>query len=365
MGYKFLNQGSTAELFIFGDIAWWGTTADQFRHELTAIEAGKPLVVNINSNGGDPIDATAIYNLLAARKNTTTRVMGIAASAASIIAQAGNPREIVTNGWLMIHEPVVEVFGGNEATLRSAAEGLAAIKSGIVDTYAKRSGRGQDEVRALMAAETWWTGEQAVAAGFADAVVPSMVIQNSARFEASAFSKFKRVPQDVIQSWGLPPHFTNSMSTLSDFLASFKPAPSGPSERETKLLRVLAKAGVDAAGVDALVAAPDDDGLSRVIEAAITTGKQAEVALRTTAESNLATIVAALTSNGVKVEPDKLDQVGPALQARVEAIASKKMMVAAAARGIPPLPTEPGRVNGGIQRPKTLTEQCLEASKSA
>jgi len=355
VGYKFLNAGPTAELSIYNDIAWYGTSAEQFRAELQAI-GPKPLLVRISSNGGDPIDATAIYNLLASRKNTTTRVDGIAASAASIIAQAGSPREIVSNGWLMIHEPVV-VAAGNEAAMRSAAQALSVVKAGMVQTYAGRSGKSPEEIQALMAAETWYTAEQAKANGFVDTVVDSLEMQAAIRFEPQALAKFKSIPAAVMATYGLPPQQPNNdvMSKLSDFLNSFKP---GPSEREQKLVRLLAKADLDP---EALIAADGDEGLHRVIEAAITSGITAEKTRRETIEANLGKITGALTASGIQFDAEKLETLGATIQSRVDEIASRKMVTAAASRGFAPVPTTPGETNGARPTARTYTEQCVEA----
>jgi len=365
VGYKFLNAGPTAELFIYNDIAWYGTSADQFRSELQAIRP-KPLLVRISSNGGDPIDATAIYNLLASRKNTTTRVDGMAASAASIIAQAGSPREIVSNGWLMIHEPVV-VAAGNEATMRSAAQALSVVKAGMVQTYAGRSGKSPEEIQALMAAETWYTAEQAKANGFVDTVVDSLGVQAAFSFDPQALAKFKNVPPAVLATLsnskppvcGSSPQLINNdatlMSKLSEFLNSFKP---GPSEREQKLVRLLAKADCDP---EALISSDGDEGLHRVIEAAITSGTAAEKTRRETVEANLGKIAGALTASGIQFDPEKLETLGASIQARVDQIASRKMVTAAASRGFAPVATQPGETNGARATARTYTEQCVEA----
>ena len=217
------------------DIGWFGTSADQFRRELAAVGT-KPLLVRIHSNGGDPVDAQAIHNLIATRKNTTTRVDGLAASAASLISQGGTPREMVSNGWLMIHEPSIANPTGTEANARSSAQALAVIKAGMVDTYAQRSGKSPQEIQALMAAETWLTAEEAKANGFIDTVVAPLAVQAS--FDPKTLASFKNIPPAVLATFstqppvcGSSPQLLNNestfMSKLSEFLNSFKAPPPG------------------------------------------------------------------------------------------------------------------------------------------
>jgi len=360
-----LNSGAAAELFIYNDISWLGTTADQFRSDLKLV-GDKPLLVRINSQGGNPVDAVAIYNLLASRRNTTTRVDGMAASAASIIAQAGNPRQIATNAWLMIHEPIVASASGNESDMRAAAESLAAVKTGMAQTYAKRSGKSLAEVQQLMAAETWYTGQQALDAGFADEVVDSIELSASTRLDPKAVSHFKNAPPQLIvtHDLGLPPAATNKendfMATFAEFLNSWKP---GPSDREQRLVKILAKAQVDP---EALLGEKDDDGLTRAIEAFKAHAVAEEVVRRETVQASLDSVMAGLVSAGVTVDLTKLTELAAAIQARLDAIASRKMVTLAASRGIPAQATAAGAVNGATAgAPPTYTQQCVEAKAQA
>lgn len=129
--------------------------------------------VSINSPGGEVFGGIAIYNglraLAAAGARIEVTVIGVAASIASVIAMAGDRIEIAEGAFVMVHNAWT-LGAGNAEDLRVAAAMLDKIDSGIVATYVGRTGRREDEIRALMQADTIMTADEAVAAGFADAV---------------------------------------------------------------------------------------------------------------------------------------------------------------------------------------------------
>lgn len=169
--YEIKNQdGDTATVRIYDEIGYWGTTADQFASDLDAITAAE-IEVQINSPGGEVFDGIAIYNVLRAHPaKITTRVDGIAASAASIIVQAGDHRVMLAAGQLMIHEAWGLCVGPAD-DMRAYADILEQQNGVLAGIYAARSGRPVDEMRALMTAETWLTDHGAVDAGLADEVI--------------------------------------------------------------------------------------------------------------------------------------------------------------------------------------------------
>ncbi len=150
-----------------GDEDWGGFSAATMKRSLAA--AGKaPLLVLLNSPGGDAFEGVAIYNLLRAHAgNVTVRVLGLAASAASVIAMAGDRIEIGEAAFLMIHS-AWGIVAGNRNDMREFANTLDALDTGIAELYASRSGLPTAEVLSLMEAETWMSGADAVKLGFAD-----------------------------------------------------------------------------------------------------------------------------------------------------------------------------------------------------
>ena len=154
---------------------WWtgeGVTAKRVAASLRAI-GDADVVVNINSPGGDYFEGLAIYNLLREhRGRVTVKVIGIAASAASVIAMAGDEVQIARAGFLMIHNAWVTT-SGDRHQLKETADWLAPFDATAADIYAVRTGLKAAEVGVLLDKETWIGGNEAVEKGFADSLLPS------------------------------------------------------------------------------------------------------------------------------------------------------------------------------------------------
>lgn len=189
-----------AEIDIYDDIGYWGVSAEQVRKELRAITAPE-IIVRINSRGGDVFDGVAIHNdLVAHPARVHVMVSGLAASAASIIAMAGDRITVPSSAFLMIHEAWT-VAAGNKAKLLKTIAALGTIDAALATTYAQRSGLPREEVEAMMAAETWLDGEAAVAKGFADAAPkPEAEPAPQARIDLSMFAA---VPDRAARLYGL------------------------------------------------------------------------------------------------------------------------------------------------------------------
>ena len=138
---------------------------------LTALaEADGDLTVHINSGGGIATDGSAIHALLAARPGRTDVVIdGIAASAASLIAMAGETVTMSLGSVMMIHDPA-SITIGTAADHEKSAEALNALGTTYARVYAQKTGGTVEDARAIMQSETWMTPDQAVEQGFADAI---------------------------------------------------------------------------------------------------------------------------------------------------------------------------------------------------
>lgn len=145
------------------------------------------VTVRINSPGGAVSDGLAIYNALQRRGDVTVVIDGLAASIASMIAMAGHPVQIAENGLLMIHAPWMASAEGNAAELRQIADTLDAHAQAMVGAYASKSGKTREQVLQIMADETWFDAEQALAAGFVDSIIPALDAAASVRFDLSHF----------------------------------------------------------------------------------------------------------------------------------------------------------------------------------
>lgn len=169
-GYSIQNAaGDEAVVRIYDEIWWLGVNALDLTTELDTITAPK-IRVEINSPGGDVWDGIAIYNALRNHPAViTTRVDGMAASIASVIAQAGDHRVMVAASQMMIHN-AWGMTVGDRADHEDMAGILQQQDEVIAGVYASRSGKDADHFRALMDAETWFTASTAVAEGLADEV---------------------------------------------------------------------------------------------------------------------------------------------------------------------------------------------------
>ena len=149
-----------------------GVTAKRIAAALRSI-GERDVTVNINSPGGDLFEGLAIYNLLREHKGSVTvKVLGVAASAASIIAMAGDEIQIARAGFLMIHNAWI-LAAGNRHDLRSYADYLEPFDASMVDVYAARTGQDAGSIGKMMDGETWIGGSAAVEQGFADALLAS------------------------------------------------------------------------------------------------------------------------------------------------------------------------------------------------
>ena len=147
-----------------------GVTAKRVAAALRSI-GNKDVVVTINSPGGDYFEGLAIYNLLREHPaKVTARIVGIAASAASVIAMAADEVQIARAGFLMIHNTWV-VAAGDRHAMRDVADWLEPFDLAAVDIYAARSGIEAKEIGRMLDRETWIGGADAVDKGFADSLL--------------------------------------------------------------------------------------------------------------------------------------------------------------------------------------------------
>lgn len=206
-----------------------GVTTKRIAAALRSLGAG-PVTVNVNSPGGDMFEGLAIYNLLREHKGeVTVKVLGLAASAASVIAMAGDTVQIARAGFLMIHNAWV-IAAGNRNDLRDVADWLEPFDAAMADIYAARSGMDLKAAAKLMDAESWIGGSAAIDQGLADELLPSDQVGKG---EASASASAVRRLECALRASGMPK--TEAMRLISEFKSSLgDPAGSGegdPTER--------------------------------------------------------------------------------------------------------------------------------------
>lgn len=195
--YTIRAQSTGAEVVIYDEIGAYGVSAKGFLAELGALPDATPLALRLNSPGGSVFDAVAIYNAIKRHTGTVTVwIDGIAASAASYIAMAGDEVIMPENAFLMIHDPAGMVMG-TAIDMRAMAEALDKIKGSLLQGYAAKSGRPQEEIAPLMAAETWLDAKDALDLGFADRIAEPVRI--AARFDVG---RFRNAPPVLVEDAG-------------------------------------------------------------------------------------------------------------------------------------------------------------------
>lgn len=180
---KAAKQKDSADIYIYdpigGGLFSEGVTAKQFVKDLNALSNVKNINLHINSPGGSVFEALAIYNALKEHPaNVITNIDGIAASAATFIALAGDTIVMAENAMFMIHNPW-SMTAGDAEDLRKEADVLDKLRDSMVGIYMGRFGGTEEELSAALDAETWYSAEEAMNAGFID------VIKNESKAAAS------------------------------------------------------------------------------------------------------------------------------------------------------------------------------------
>lgn len=218
------RDDNTIDVFDVIGLDYWtgeGVTAKHVSDALRRI-GERDVVVNINSPGGDVFEGLAIYNLLREHKGAVTvRVLGLAASAASVIAMAGDEVQIARAGFLMIHNAWM-LAAGNRHDFREYADFLEPIDTSMADIYAARSGQELEAIQRMMDGETWIGSNAAIDQGLADALLPSDEIE--AGEEKPAAIAVRRV-ENALRASGMPR--SEAQRLISEFKASLRDAAGG------------------------------------------------------------------------------------------------------------------------------------------
>ena len=243
-------KANTADIYIYDEIGYWGITAADFAKDLKAQGDVTEIHLHINSPGGSVYDGTAIYNLLKNHKaHVTVHIDGLAASMGSVIAMAGDTIIMPENALMMIHNPWGGAIGDAEE-MRKMADLLDKIKASLMTVYTSRTGLSEEEVSAIMDAETWYTGTEAQAAGFADTLTPSMDLAASARFDFTKLG-YNHTPKQLNRQ----PNQTPSGSAANP---TQTPQPKGETMK-TKKVR-------DAQGNLVLAQVDENDNIINILE---------------------------------------------------------------------------------------------------
>lgn len=207
-----------------------GFTSKRMAAALRGIGA-RDVVVNLNSPGGDFFEGVAIYNLLREHKGSVTvNIMGLAASAASVIAMAGDVINIGRTAFLMIHNAWGGAVG-NRHDFRAAADQLEPFDQAMAELYASRSGMTANEAGALMDAETWFSGSQAIERGLADALLSDEALKAEGS-DPKAQGTLRQVDR-ILAKHGLSRRERNAL--FADLRSGTRDAADNPATRDAGL----------------------------------------------------------------------------------------------------------------------------------
>ena len=185
---------------VIGQDPWSGegVTTKRIAAALRSVN-GADVTVNINSPGGDMFEGLAIYNLLRDYSGkVTVKVLGLAASAASIIAMAGDEIRIARAGFLNIHNCWVVALG-NRQDLLEVASRLEPFDQAMAEIYASRTQSQLSAMQQLMDADTWLNGSAAVEQGFADQLLAADAVRQGP-VDQSRFKTLQSPPADMSQA---------------------------------------------------------------------------------------------------------------------------------------------------------------------
>jgi ATP-dependent protease ClpP protease subunit len=268
------TKGETLTLDMMDVIGpdWFGEgiTARAIQSVLTP--ETKTIRLRINSPGGDATEGTAIRSILRTHAEEhgatiTAEIHGMAASAATVIAMAADEIVMAEDALFMIHE-AWSMSVGDADGLRAQAAVLDKINGSMAALYATRSGQSLEDTREMMAAETWFTAEEAIEAGFADR---SMKAKTAAKASARVFARitqFSNPPPELLARYG-----TEGGARLAVALIDQKDAPT-VNEQTLKLLGLRADAGEDQiieAVASTVLRAEQAEALAKDVRAEVTT----------------------------------------------------------------------------------------------
>lgn len=223
------------EIVLYGTVGniWWDDTGFSARDVLDALARlgrGADVTVRVNSGGGFADEGVTIFNALKAhRGKVTIFVDGMAASAASVIAMAGDEVVMRTGAIMMIHDPAVVTWGNTEEHERSVRY-LEVSADGMADIYAEKSGKKAEDCRADMKAETWLGADEAVEQGYADR------LEDKPANEPTAFDYrvYQHAPERLTalaaaKGWNFKARATavNPASPIKEKTMTVKPNPAG------------------------------------------------------------------------------------------------------------------------------------------
>ena len=213
--WKFRNtaDGEELEMELYGYISeysWFDddVTPEMFKNDLIKNGAGGPITIRMNSYGGDVIAASLMNTIIKDYPGrVTVQIDGVAASAATVVAVAGDVIKMQETAYFMIHDPLAVFFLAalNIEELTRMANSLQAVKEGIVNSYESRTGLSRSRLSKLMTDETWMDAQKAVDLGFVDEIIKGEKKQIELPDNAAIVNvlyNFMNVPEELLARIG-------------------------------------------------------------------------------------------------------------------------------------------------------------------
>lgn len=191
-------NGTPPEVYIYDEIGYWGVTAKEFVNEIAAIDS-EEITLRLNTPGGSVYEGMAIYNaLLRHPAKINVYIDGLAASMGSVIALAGDTINMAENAYYMIHNPWGGCFG-ESSDLRKYADRLDDMTQQIANIYQAKTGLERESILQAMTDETWYSGQEALAAGFVGNLTERL--DAAACYHGTeAASRFSKPPINIVQA---------------------------------------------------------------------------------------------------------------------------------------------------------------------
>lgn len=189
------------EVMVYGEIGYWGITAEQFVRDLKELDDGvSRVVVSFATIGGDLMDGIAIHNALKdLGERCEGRIVGACYSAGTVAVSGAHRVTMAENGLFMIHNPNIDWLSGVESSeLRAYADLLDKTLELIVTCYQRRALTVSDEeLRAMISATTWMTASEAKAAGFVDEVLTGVAVK-AALGNLKILNRYQNAPPEAL-----------------------------------------------------------------------------------------------------------------------------------------------------------------------
>lgn len=231
------EKGEEIELEFFGPISeysWWGDeiTPELLRNDLKEKGGGRPVTILVNSPGGEIIAASIIRTILQEYSGkVTVDIVGLAASAATVMVTGADHIRMRESALFMIHDPSGGAFG-NIDEIKAFLGVMTKVKDGIIDTYQTKTGMDREKLAKMMTNETWMTAREAKDYGFIDEVVTSSIKKSQPSAYSAGFTNclnsYMHVPESLKNLLGEPVN-TNPVT----------PVRNEPSDEERRLRSIV------------------------------------------------------------------------------------------------------------------------------